>query len=160
MIQTWERARTDEQKEIREKEIFTAAKDLLLEQGFAEVTLSKIANRVSFSRANLYKYYSSKEEVYLALLGHEMLSFSYFFLEKAKRKKFPNQKKSTIIAEFAKDWTAITEKQTCLRLLLSMASTILEKNSTPTLFIESKKTTTAATITLVEGAGLLLPKNG
>ena len=65
------------------KEIFTAAKDLLLEQGFAEVTLSKIANRVSFSRANLYKYYSSKE-VYLALLGHEMLSFSYFFPGKSQ----------------------------------------------------------------------------
>lgn len=158
MIQTWERARTGEQKEIREEEIFTAAKELLLEQGFAEVTLSKIANKVSFSRANLYKYYNSTEEVYLALLGQEMLSFSYFFLEKAKRKKLPDSKKQAIIAEFTKDWVAVTEKQTCLRLLLSMATTILEKNSTETVFIESKKATTAATITLLEALSYYFPK--
>jgi AcrR family transcriptional regulator len=158
MVKNWERARTEEQKEIREEEIFHAAKTLLLEHGFAEVTLSEIANSVSFSRANLYKYYDSTQNIYLALLGREMLNFSFLFLEKAKRKKSTHTKKADVIEEFVRDWVIITEKQACLRLLLSISTTILERNCTEEVFIESKKASTVATITLSEGISYYFPK--
>lgn len=65
------RARTSEQKEVRLSEIKNAARALYETTPFSKITLSKIAAGLPFDRANLYKYYSSKEEIYLQILVDE-----------------------------------------------------------------------------------------
>lgn len=69
------RARTSEQKEVRLTEIKNAARKLYETTPFSKITLSKIAASLPFDRANLYKYYSSKEEIYLQILVDEYLRY-------------------------------------------------------------------------------------
>lgn len=61
------RARSDEQKAQRFSEVKAAAKKQFAERPYHEITLTTIAEELDWSRANLYKYVSTKEEIFLAL---------------------------------------------------------------------------------------------
>ena len=65
------RARSAEQKEQRLEEIKGAARAQFLAHPYHEITLTTIADELDWSRANLYKYVSTKEEVFLLLAGDE-----------------------------------------------------------------------------------------
>ncbi|MDO5853617.1 MAG: TetR family transcriptional regulator [Thermoplasmata archaeon] len=69
------RARSPEQKELRMSEIKTAADSLFLEKPYHEITLSTIADRLSWTRANLYRYVSTKEEIFLELTEDRMSEY-------------------------------------------------------------------------------------
>lgn len=58
----FKRARSAEQKQERMREIKRAAADLFATRPYHEITLTTIAEQLSWSRANLYKYVTTKEE--------------------------------------------------------------------------------------------------
>lgn len=66
------RARSPEQKGQRLDEIKGAVRRQFAERPYHEITLTTIAEELGWSRANLYKYVSTKEEVFLLLAGDEM----------------------------------------------------------------------------------------
>ena len=68
------RARTDGQKEIRMKEIKDAADSLFAKMPFSDITLTVIAENLGWSRANLYKYVTTKEEIFLEISAMPALS--------------------------------------------------------------------------------------
>ena len=72
---TFQRARKKEQIEDRKKEILAAAERLFNEGGLEDVTFSRIAKDVSFTRQTIYTYYHTREEVLLALLGEKLEEF-------------------------------------------------------------------------------------
>lgn len=61
------RARSTEQKAQRLEEIKTAAADQFSQRPYHEITLTTIAEELGWSRANLYKYVTTKEEIFLSL---------------------------------------------------------------------------------------------
>ena len=61
------RARSAEHKEERLAEVKRAAAALFAKRPYHEITLSTIAEQLSWSRANLYKYVRTKEEIFLSL---------------------------------------------------------------------------------------------
>ena len=63
------RARSEEQKAMRLGEIKAAAERLFQTRPYHEITLTVIADELGWSRANLYKYVSTKEEVFLSLMA-------------------------------------------------------------------------------------------
>ena len=131
----WERARTSEQKESREKEILEAAKKLLEEKSYESIKFSDLAQLVTFSRANIYKYFESKEEVYLSLLADEILKFAIRAEEILNNKAIS---RSTGIEDFCNTWTDLFSSENNLLLLLSMAGNILEKNCSDKILLQSK----------------------
>ena len=72
---TFQRARKKEQIEVRRQEILAAAERLFNEGGLEDVTFSRIAKDVSFTRQTIYTYYHTREEVLLALLGEKLEEF-------------------------------------------------------------------------------------
>ena len=66
------RARSPEQKGQRLEEIKGAVRRQFAERPYHEITLTTIADELGWSRANLYKYVSTKEEVFLLLTADEM----------------------------------------------------------------------------------------
>lgn len=66
-MESFVRARSDEQKAQRFAEVKAAAKKQFGEHPYHEITLTTIAEELEWSRANLYKYVSTKEEIFLAL---------------------------------------------------------------------------------------------
>lgn len=66
------RARSAEQKEQRLDEIKGAVRRQFDERPYHEITLTTIAEELGWSRANLYKYVTTKEEVFLLITEDEM----------------------------------------------------------------------------------------
>lgn len=64
----WIRARRPEQKQERRMAILGAAEELLDERGLEGTGLTAIAERSGLSRANLYRYFDSREAILLELL--------------------------------------------------------------------------------------------
>jgi AcrR family transcriptional regulator len=60
---------TRKQREIRDREtkILALARDMLLEQGYHGLSMDRIADALEYSKGTIYKHFSSKEEVLLAL---------------------------------------------------------------------------------------------
>ena len=64
----------DELAQVREK-ILDAALHIIINEGFASLTMRKLASRIGMSAPNIYNYFSSKDELYITLVikGFEML---------------------------------------------------------------------------------------
>ena len=61
------RAKSQENKNIRIQQIMDVTDRLFHEKTYHEITLSVIAEEVNLARGGLYKYVSSKEEVFLMI---------------------------------------------------------------------------------------------
>ncbi|MDO4355080.1 MAG: TetR/AcrR family transcriptional regulator [Clostridia bacterium] len=61
------RARSPEQKQQRMEEIMAVTDALFRAHSYHEVTLTTIAEALGWSRGNLYKYVTTKEEIFLEL---------------------------------------------------------------------------------------------
>ena len=118
----WERARTDEQKEVRIAEIVAATERLYEKYSFKEITFVLIAEEAKFTRSNLYKYFSSKEEVFLEFVKHDIKQYI-----KVLEKNFRFKKKYTI-DEFVKIWVNSLIMNKRLLDLFGILYTSLEKN--------------------------------
>ncbi|MCR5607029.1 MAG: TetR/AcrR family transcriptional regulator [Treponema sp.] len=69
------RARTQDQKEERMNEIKKITDELFKTHPYHEITLSTIAEKLSWSRANLYKYATTKEEIFLEIVADNMCEY-------------------------------------------------------------------------------------
>lgn len=127
------RARNNEQKEFRINEIKTAADSVFGKNPYSEITLTTIAQQLGWSRANLYKYFSTKEEIYLALTEDKMEK--YFVSLNAA---FPeNNKFSAEVA--AEVWAGILNANQDYLRYVSILTSIIEKNVTVERLADFKK---------------------
>ncbi|MDY7084905.1 MAG: TetR family transcriptional regulator [Actinomycetota bacterium] len=65
---TFQRARSEEQREIRRRAILDAAAAMLDEMPVAEVSLNELSRRVGLAKSNVLRYFESREAVLLELL--------------------------------------------------------------------------------------------
>lgn len=63
------RARSEEQKAERLAQVKGALEHQFATRPYHEITLTTLAEELGWSRTNLYKYVSTKEEVFLAVVG-------------------------------------------------------------------------------------------
>lgn len=71
--------RKEREKAERRRSILDAARDLIRDKAFEEITMDDIAKELELSRATLYLYFSNKSEIYITLLtdGMEDLLAAY-----------------------------------------------------------------------------------
>jgi AcrR family transcriptional regulator len=67
-IMTWKRARRPEQKQERKDAILDAAAALYDREGLEKASLNAIAREAGISKANIYRYFESREEIFLHLV--------------------------------------------------------------------------------------------
>jgi AcrR family transcriptional regulator len=65
---TFQRARSEEQREVRRRAILDAAAAMLTEMPVAEVTLNELSRRAGLAKSNVLRYFESREAVLLVLL--------------------------------------------------------------------------------------------
>jgi AcrR family transcriptional regulator len=65
---TFQRARSDEQREIRRRAILDTAAAMLDEMPVADVSLNELSRRVGLAKSNVLRYFESREAVLLELL--------------------------------------------------------------------------------------------
>lgn len=64
---SFQRARTEAQKEERRAEILGSAAELLREEGLDGASLNGIARRAGIAKSGVYNYFESREEIFLHL---------------------------------------------------------------------------------------------
>ncbi|GJF32469.1 TetR family transcriptional regulator [Kitasatospora sp. NE20-6] len=67
-MDTFQRARSEEQREIRRQSILDAAAAMLDEMPVGEVSLNELSRRVGLAKSNVLRYFESREAVLLELL--------------------------------------------------------------------------------------------
>ncbi len=118
------RARSEEHKEERLKQIKTATAELFEKKPYAEITLTTVAEKLGWSRANLYKYVSTKEEIILEIAADKMTSYFTSLLS-----AFPlgNNFSPEVIAEV---WAGILNANQDYMRYVSYLNPVIETNVT------------------------------
>ncbi len=122
MSRPWKRANGEEQKDFRKREITDAALSLNASCPFSDMTLADIARHASFTRSNLYKYFSCREDLFLAILREE-------FLVWVERSEDIFSGRSCNLKEFSHLWIDLILQHPRLIELLSLSLSHLEKQA-------------------------------
>jgi AcrR family transcriptional regulator len=130
---TWKRARSEEQKEQRLSEIVDATARLYQKYRFEDITFTRIAEEAGFTRSNLYKYFSSKEEIFLAFLQQDIKAWRSDLLRTYEKRKIQS------IKTFASVWVDILSRHQRLLDLISILPSFLEKNVTEEVLVDFKR---------------------
>ena len=107
----------------RKEEIIAACKTLYKDMSFKDITIMKIAEYTTFSRASIYNYFETKEEIFLAILQKE------YELWVADLRRITDSADSMTRQEVAGALAASLEKRTLLLKLMSMNHYDMEENS-------------------------------
>ena len=59
--------RQERERETVSRAILDAARELFVTQGYQEVSIRKIAERIEYSPAAIYSYFPSKDDIFFAL---------------------------------------------------------------------------------------------
>lgn len=69
---TFQRARTDEQRDERRRTILATTADMLTTTTVAGISLNEISRRVGLAKSNVLRYFDSREAILLELLDAEL----------------------------------------------------------------------------------------
>lgn len=61
-------SRKEREKQLRQREILSSARELFLQKGYHNTTLEEIAQHAEFGKGTIYNYFSSKEELFYGIL--------------------------------------------------------------------------------------------
>ena len=128
----WVRARTRDQIESRIEEIRSAARRLLGSHRFDEISLVMIAKEASFTRSNIYRYFATREEVFLDLLKNDLTEW----VDQLGSWLTPE---AHTIAEFAARWIDSLLEHPQMLSLLAILGTKLEAGSSVKALAEFKR---------------------
>ncbi len=116
----FERARSAAQKAERRHALLAAAARLYDREDFDGITLAAVAREAGFTRSNLYKYYRTREAIFLDLLCEDVTTWSAGLVE-AWRAAEPTA------PAFAHAWAQGLDARPRLLRLLSILHTHLER---------------------------------
>jgi len=129
---SWERARSEEQIEYRINEILKATAKLYKEYRFEEITFVMIAKQAGFTRSNLYRYFKTKEDIFLKLLSSDMAVWRKDIVE-----NFTQDENS--LSDFSRRWIGLLLKHQRMLEIYTILYTLLEKNATLEALVDFKK---------------------
>ncbi len=121
----WQRARNPEQKEQRRTAILEATAKLFEEGGLDGVSLNAIANEAGISKANIYRYFESREEIFL----HLLLEYYQQWVITLERALAPLAG-SDDVENVARAMTASYAAHPRFASLVAVTASVLEKNVT------------------------------
>jgi AcrR family transcriptional regulator len=127
----FQRARSDEQREVRRQAILRVAAEMVAQMPVAELSLNELSRRVGLAKSNVLRYFESREAVLLELLDtawRDWLERLAASLPARVDDSAPADARYQRLAE------AVTESLVDDRLfceLVSVSSAVLERNISP-----------------------------
>lgn len=128
----WIRARRDDQIEQRVDEIVAATARLFELHRFEEISFALIAREASFTRSNLYRYFETREDIFLALLQHDMVLWRDAVMGRLANFKGSNRK-------LAEAWMALLLEHRRMIQLFAILYTLLEPNASLAALTDFKR---------------------
>ena len=130
----WQRARTDENKNERKEAIYQAAFTLFKNNGYDKVSFNAIAVEAGFTKSNMYRYFSSKDEIFLNVFADLFKQWAGDFSQQLRALAQEVEPKA-----FAYAWLNTMLSQPKLLDLMPILFTSLERNSSFEQLLEFKR---------------------
>ncbi|WBB89431.1 TetR/AcrR family transcriptional regulator [Verrucosispora sp. WMMC514] len=155
---TFQRARTEEQREIRRRAILDAASAMLDEMPVAAVTLNELSRRAGLAKPNVLRYFESREAVLLELLDRflaEWLADLTAALTNGIDAKLPMAERAVAVAEIL---SRSLSGRVVLCDLFGAQGSVLEHNVSVEVAIRHKRASLAHLATMAELIQRQLPE--
>ena len=137
----WQRARSGEQIEVRVNQILEAAAELFRHTAYEDVTMMKIADAAGFTRSNLYRYFRTREEIFLALYMADSRRWTGD-VDRTFRRRMNRD-------EFITTWMTILGRHQRFVELTPLLNMSLERNASREVLKETKLTMAAFSSQLI-----------
>lgn len=149
----WERARKPEQKAERSDAILNAARSLFSELEYEEISLNGIAREAGISKPNVYRYFSTREEIFLAIFEEEQAHFVRSLITRLKKIRAKDS-----VGAISRAWVEIALKNPTWLNLLPQLSNSMERNSSVDQLVHFKKIAYQRFSELVETLEQIYPR--
>jgi len=153
----FQRARTDEQRAQRRQQILEAAAGMLAEMPVAQLSLNELSRRVGLAKANVLRYFESREAVLLVLLDAEVKDWIAALERTAPPVEGTPRERGDHLAELLA--TSMAERPVLCDLLSAQAG-VLEHNISADVAIGHKLAARQSIETLVRLVHRHLPELG
>lgn len=131
---SWARARSQSQKAARREEILEAARSLFSELAYEEISLNGIAREAGISKANIYRYFSTREEIFLVIYEAEQIVFVRALINRLQQMASVDN-----VSEMTQVWVETLLQHETLLNLIPQLSISMERNSSVEQLIKFKK---------------------
>ena len=140
---TFQRARSEEQRETRRQAILAAAAAMLAEMPVAEVTLSELSRRAGLAKSNVLRYFESREAVLLELLDSAWQDWLGRLAEDLPEAVDPAAPLAGRAGQLAAALAASLAARPMLCDLISAQAAVLERNVSPQVAARYKRASVA-----------------
>ncbi|MGY5048485.1 TetR family transcriptional regulator [Streptomyces sp. 900105755] len=157
---TFQRARSEEAREIRRKAILDTAAQMLAEMPTSAVTLNELSRRSRLAKSGFLKYFESREAVLLELLDRawkQWIAELGVHLDEDVDTTWPSTRRGTEVAAVL---TRTLSEQPQLCDLLSAQAGVLEHNVSAEVASRYKRAAVANVAALTELVRARLPELG
>lgn len=135
-MSNWQRARSEEQVAQRAEAILAAAARVFESTPYEEVTLGLIAREAGFTRSNIYRYFETREAIFLRLYRDDV---KRWVAELRAEMSGAAPEAPAKLGWFIDLWTEVLLRQERLLRLTPLLSLSLERNSSEALYREFKE---------------------
>jgi AcrR family transcriptional regulator len=157
---TFQRARSEEQREIRRRAILDTAAAMLDAMPVSEVTLNELSRRAGLAKSNVLRYFESREAVLLELLDRATRQWLGDLSRQLAAGIDPRGTARERGDQLATALARSVAPQRVLCDLLSAQASVLEHNVSAEVAARYKRATLDNIDTLTELAGRHLPELG
>ena len=149
-MDTFQRARSDEQREIRRQAILRVAAEMVAEMPVADLSLNELSRRVGLAKSNVLRYFESREAVLLELLDSAWRDWLARLAEALPERVDATASASTRYPQIAATITASLVDDRLFCELISVSSAVLEHNVSPDVARRYKLAAIANTTALAD----------
>lgn len=151
---SFQRARSKDQIQNRIREIIDATSAIYNSVGYEGLNFSIISEYTQFTRPNIYKYFTTKDEILLMILKEDFKSFIMAFINSFQINKLYS------LYEIAEIWTNELLEHKRLLELYGILFTSIEKNVSLEYLTDFKRSQVAIYQNLVKFMHQLFPEAG
>ena len=151
-VSDFKRARQPQQIEQRRQDILHAAAILMAKQGFDQVSLNGIARKVGVAKSNVYRYFESKEHIFLQLLKQDWEAWQQHLQGKIDSLAGSNdiEALAELLAQSLAEFPRMCE-------LMSVLASVLEQNLSEQALLEFKLESMQLAVGIVAQIHRVLP---
>ncbi|MCA9524650.1 MAG: TetR family transcriptional regulator [Myxococcales bacterium] len=152
-MRCFQRARQPAEIAQRRQAILDAAAELLQSEGIANVSLNSIARHVGLAKSNVYRYFESREKIFLDVL----IADTQNWVSALERALLPlaGSNDADAVAQAITD-SVVAAPRLCQ--LVSALGSVIEQNVSEETMVEFKTSVLGVAIRLVNAFHLALPK--
>lgn len=157
---TFQRARSEEQREVRRRAILDAAAAMLDEMPVSELSLNELSRRVGLAKSNVLRYFESREAVLLELLDRAVRQWVAQVSDELAAGIDPRRPAMERGEQLAAVLSRSLTRHTVLCDLVSAQAGVLEHNVSVEVVVHHKRSARDSLVTLVELVRRHLPELG